>query len=162
MKMGMKFIVYGIVNAGNRSGFATVVDFASLIDTPCNMEDDFDYEEWIPNFPNGECSFGKKIGYLRRKPYVMCYNPDDLTIARVKGFCSCTLADWECAENYYRDINGTCLSPAGQKVTKLAPENCETYYTVPTAYKKVPESECERGLDLSGEVYPCPKRRNIK
>lgn len=161
-KLGVKFIVHGVARNGTDYGFVSIVDFSGLLSTPCATEDDLDYEEWVPEFPGGQCHFGKRIAYKRRKPYVLCYNADDLELTRVKNYCFCTQVDWECTESHYRVEDGKCVPFDPKSVDRSPPEDCDAYYLIPTGYKKVPETECERGLDLSGEVYPCPRRRNLK
>lgn len=172
-KMGLRFIAHGLLRGplgANHKSFFLSLDFTGLFKSPCLVADDADYEEWVPVLPDSQCTLGKRLAYLRRKPYVLCYNPDDLELSRIKNYCFCTETDWECETDYYRDIQtGKCVkfgandpkAGSGGEHTDI-PEDCKDYYTVQTGYRKVEDSGCERGVDLSGQVYPCPAHRNIK
>jgi Sortilin, neurotensin receptor 3, C-terminal/Sortilin, neurotensin receptor 3, len=173
-KLGMRFIAHGLLRGplgANHKSFFLTVDFSSLFNNSCELADDADYEEWVPSFPSGECILGKRLAYIRRKPYVLCYNPDDMEAARIKNYCFCTESDWECEAEYFRDPKtGKCVlwdSKLGTQVQALPaesniPDNCKDYYLVKSGYRKLADSGCERGIDLSGQIFPCPAHRNIK
>lgn len=170
-KLGLKFVVHGLLHGSlgyNHKSFVLTVDFSTLFATPCLVADDADYEEWVPTLPSSTCTLGKRLAYIRRKPYVLCSNPDDLEMSRVKNYCFCTELDWECDAGYFRDTkSGNCAlaGETGQTAKEpehKVPEDCKDYYVVEMGYRKVADSACERGLDLTGQVFPCPAHRNIK
>lgn len=170
-KLGLKFVVHGLLHGAlgyNHKSFVLTVDFSRLFSTPCLVTDDADYEEWIPELPSNACTLGRRLSYIRRKPYVLCSNPDDLEMSRVKNYCFCTELDWECDAGYFRDPkSGNCvlagnLDESAKAPHHQIPEDCKDYYVVETGYRKVADSACERGLDLTGQIFPCPAHRNIK
>lgn len=103
--------------------------------------------------------------YVRRRGEVGCLSRAGRRPERLGGYCTCGEEDWECAEGFYRVAGGGCEAvDAGRARDGVgkAPAVCQDYYYVPSGYEKSPDSECRRGVDLSEEVYPCPRRKQLK
>ncbi|KAJ2776359.1 vacuolar protein sorting/targeting protein PEP1 [Coemansia javaensis] len=127
-----------------------------------------DFELFAP--AEGECLLGRKAQYYRRTAAAPCYVGGEFSpVHFISSRCECTERDYECNHNFVREYSGSddtvgrCVLVQGMQAPRT---NCtkgqRDYFTIEAAYRRIPQSICQRGLvlDAPTEVW-CPGRARI-
>jgi photosystem II stability/assembly factor-like uncharacterized protein len=149
------------------------LDFTGLYKEQCHLDKDnldseeSDYYLWHPTHPlkqeEPDCLFGHVALYYRKKADRVCFNgPLIDKLHDIERNCSCTREDFECAYNYERQADGTCLlveglDPPDPMAVCRNDKNAFEYWDV-TPYRKIPISTCNGGKEMehTGSRHPCP------
>ncbi|KAJ3337444.1 vacuolar protein sorting/targeting protein PEP1 [Gonapodya sp. JEL0774] len=168
---------FTVVSASQQSNVITRLDFSQLLGRKCNFNEDpaqGDFEKWSPSFDGGgtKCFLGHEASYVgimlarlcnrllgtqeifyRRKSDAQCYVGELYTGSheRLRN-CPCTVRDFECDHNYWRDETTHDCVLAGPD--PLAPADCAkgSKYMGRSGYRKIAISTCEGGMDLEKQV----------
>ncbi|CAG8491270.1 16400_t:CDS:10 [Acaulospora colombiana] len=143
----MKFILTGLEISSEVKPVVVNIDFTQLEKRTCQPDD---FELWNPmhDTPN-KCFLGREVDYWRRKADRECKIGDSTSSMKPnERICACTERDFECDYNYFRE-DGKCKSFVQDPDR---PHNCSKTYLGRSGYRKISESKCVGGIDLSQKV----------
>ncbi|KAJ2786022.1 vacuolar protein sorting/targeting protein PEP1 [Coemansia interrupta] len=159
-----KFLLHGRRDAAADHGILVGLDFTGAQPRACvssakPAESDFELFTPAP-IANDGCLLGRRVHYYRRKPSAACFVGDEFQPTRyLAETCECTAMDYECNHNFVRDpAGGRCVLVPGMQAPRT---NCTAgqrdYFTIESAYRRIPQSICRGGLvlDQAKEVW-CP------
>ncbi|KAJ1723933.1 vacuolar protein sorting/targeting protein PEP1 [Coemansia erecta] len=164
-----RFLLLGHRDAAADHGILVSLDFTGAQPRACvsppssgsakPAESDFELFTPAPIADDG-CLLGRRVHYYRRKPAAMCFVGDEFQPTRyLADTCECTARDYECNHNFVRDPTGArCVLIEGMQAPRT---NCTAgqrdYFTIESAYRRIPQSICHGGLvlDRPKEVW-CP------
>ncbi|GAA6008486.1 vacuolar protein sorting/targeting protein 10 [Rhodotorula paludigena] len=162
-----KFILFGAKPDRPESTVAVHLDFSSITNVKCKLELDNpandDFELWSPSESRDEpCLFGQQALYHRRIRDRNCFVGEQLVQPqKIVKACACTNEDFECEFNYKRNTRGECVLTEGAQPLE-SDKTCtihDPFWYDRTAYRKIPHSKCEGGLQLDkGPRHLCPGR----
>ncbi|AMD21871.1 HFR016Cp [Eremothecium sinecaudum] len=141
------------------------ISFADVFERQCHFDPATPKENDLAYFPvkhpGTKCLFGHQAEYLKKIRHDCFIGTAPLKDRyRVVKDCPCTRNDFECAYNFFRDKSGVCklvkgLKPPDPKeVCDDDSDLIEYYETV--AYRKIPMSTCQGGLQLDKQTKPRP------
>ncbi|KAJ7230698.1 vacuolar protein sorting/targeting protein 10 [Mycena pura] len=159
-----RFILIGNF-AQNPTSTVVQIDFSVLTSKQCVMDIDNpgndDFELWSPSEERQEhCLFGRQTLYHRRVRDANCIvGNQPKAQERIERNCSCTMADFECDFNYFKNEADECILTPG---TTPLPDDAscrggEDYWYERTPYRKISYSTCDGGErpDRGGQ-HQCP------
>ncbi|EZG56353.1 putative sortilin [Gregarina niphandrodes] len=122
-----------------------------------------DYEYWYTSQEeqNSRCMLGRRVKYVRKKPYRECFNGKDFVRLKDKHTCECSRENYMCETGFFRPVNhetdAECEPSPYEDREYMAIEGCTSsgvYYT--HAWRKVPGDECKGGWAPEKVPMPCP------
>ncbi|KAJ2651180.1 vacuolar protein sorting/targeting protein PEP1 [Coemansia sp. RSA 1250] len=148
-------------DADAESTLLITVDFSHLHGRQCVLDDHdhtrSDFELWTPRWGTSRsdapmCVLGAETAYWRRAPTAHCFVGDEFKPVRTRTrTCECSLADFECDEGFWRNDYGECVldGPDPQQ-----PQGCTdgSSYKGRSGYRRVPQTQCVGGTDLTAPV----------
>lgn len=153
-----KFILSGLFrpqNSNENSQVLYSLDFAKAFDSTCG---DGDMETWYGRTDddgNGQCIFGHKDIFKRRKQDAKCFVNkvfEDLKVEEVA--CQCTDGDYECNFGFLKNSKGEC-TPDYNAITKICADSSNKDLKLQSK-RKIPGNLCEGGsVDLSEKSFNC-------
>ncbi|WFD34625.1 vacuolar protein sorting/targeting protein PEP1 [Malassezia cuniculi] len=165
-----RVLVFGTSTDSKRQAVVVHLDFSTLTTQRCVFDeknpDASDYEQWSPSQQRDEpCLFGRQVWFWRRRRDRQCTAGEMPPPPRVERTCACTISDFECEYNHYRDSRGECvLYPNALPLNATAEEQCWTadsdgFWYGRTNMRKIPFSSCSGGIRPDhGARHRCPTR----
>ncbi|KAI8915699.1 hypothetical protein EDD86DRAFT_196660 [Gorgonomyces haynaldii] len=135
------------VNSGTAPTTLVYVDFSKLFSRTCT---DSDFELWKPtHFSDSGCFFGHQQQYRTRKADAVC-RIDNFKRVEQGAACECTLNDYECDYNFFRNDIGECMLYGKDPDEPQC--NKGDIYKGSSGYRKISLSKCKGGKDLTQPV----------
>ncbi|KAJ2481004.1 vacuolar protein sorting/targeting protein PEP1 [Coemansia sp. RSA 2131] len=137
------------------------VDFSQLHAQKCVLDERdhtrSDFELWTPRWGPSRrdasmCILGAETSYWRRTPRAACFVGDEFAPPSTRTrVCECSMSDYECDEGFWRNDYGECVLDGADPEQ---PSGCRdgTSYVGRSGYRRMAQSECTNGPDLTRPV----------
>lgn len=159
-----------IAEDDQRTKFETLnLDFTNVFKElkVCDKSKDFD-TIFLSDLDKEFCFMGFKQTFKRRKPDVLCSVSEEVTEVN-KEPCYCTQSDYECAVDFYADVNGNCITNntelSGHHLSAKYCDGKTKLYFKPSGYMIKDGNECfadkHMGLRIDDRIeVPCENYEN--